>query len=204
MGQTPSFKLENLDDILLTIMNESSIKENLLNYLLDCFHRAYELIEVHYKDVLGQKFSEIHLAIATYFEQIVSSPESFDLKITKKEISEIIKAYYLKTSEEEFLFLFKDIAQNCGDDIESLSQVLHYLFEIMHMENLNGQSFFKGVSIKKNLNLLIRILREYPKVRQVFLNDVLFNPTNVNGRLKQAVSFFGPYISNSPLDSPAV
>ena len=203
MGQTPSFKLENLDDILLTIMNEPSIKENLLNYLLDCFHRAYELIEVRYKDVLGSKFSEIHLAIATYFGQIVSSPESFDLKITKKEISEIIKAYYLKTSEEEFLFLFKDITQNCGDDIESLSQVLHYLFEIMHMENLNGQSFFKGVSIKKNLNLLIRILREYPKVRQVFLNDVLFNPTNVNGRLKQAVSFFGPYISNSPLDSPA-
>ena len=191
MNQTPSFKLENLDDILLTILNESSIKENLLNYLLDCFHRAYELIEVRYKDVLGPKFSEIHLAIATYFGQIVSSPESFDLKITKKEISEIIKAYYLKTSEEEFLFLFKDITQNCGDDIDSLSQVLHYLFEIMHMENLNGQSFFKGVSIKKNLNLLIRILRDYPKVRQVFLNDVLFNPTNVNGRLKQAVSFFG-------------
>ena len=200
--QTPSFKLENLDDILLTIINESSIKENLLNYLLDCFHRAYELIEVRYKDVLGPKFSEIHLAIATYFGQIVSSPESFDLKITKKEISEIIKSYYLKTSEDEFLFLFKDITQNCGDDIDSLSQVLHYLFEIMHMENLNGQSFFKGTSIKKNLNLLIRILKDYPKVRQVFLNDVLFNPTNVNGRLKQAVSFFGPYISNSPLDSP--
>ena len=46
---------------------------------------------------------------------------------------------------------FKDITQNCGDDIDSLSQVLHYLFEIMHMENINGQTFFKGVEIRKNL-----------------------------------------------------
>ena len=202
LGQSPSFKLENLDDIILMIMNEPTIKSKLLDYFLECFHRAYEIIEVRFKEVLGPKFSEIHLAIATYFGQIVSSPESFDLTITKKEISQIIKNYYLKTSEDEFLFLFKDITQNCGDDIDSLSQVLHYLFEIMHMENINGQTFFKGVEIRKNLNLLIKILENYPKVRQVFLNDALFNPTNVNGRLKQAVSFYGPYISNSPLDCP--
>ena len=202
LGETPTFKLENLDDIILTIVNEPTIKNNLLNYFLECFHRAYEMIEVRYKEDLGQKFREIHLAIATYFGQIVSSPESFDLNITKKEISKIIKNYYLTTSEDEFLFLFKDIIQNCGNDIESLSQVLHYLFEIMHSENINGQSFFKGVTVKKNLNLLIKILNDYPKVRQVFLNDVLFNPTNVNGRLIQALSFYGPYISYSPLDSP--
>ena len=202
LNQSPSFKLENLDDILLTIMNEQSIKNNLLNYFLDCFHRAYEIIEIRFKDVLGPKFAEIHLAIATYFGQIVSSPESFDIKITKKEISNIIKNYYMKTNEDEFLFLFKDITQNCGEDIDSLSQVLHYLFEIMHSENLNGQTFFKGVSIKKNLSLLVRIFQNYPKVRQVFLNDVLYNPININGRLKQAISFFGPYISYSPLDSP--
>ena len=202
VGETPTFKLENLDDIILTIVNEQTIKNNLLNYFLECFHRAYEIIEVRFKEDLGQKFAEIHLAIATYFGQIVSSPESFDLKITKKEINQIIKNYYLKTSEDEFLFLFKDIIQNCGEDIESLSQVLHYLFEIMHNENINGQSFFKGVTIKKNLNLLIKILSDYPKVRQVFLNDVLFNPTNINGRLIQAISFYGPYISYSPLDSP--
>ena len=200
--QTPSFKLENLDDIILTVINEQSIKNNLLNYLLDCFHRAYEIIEVRFKEVLGKNFEQIHLAIATYFGQIVSSPESFDLKITKKEISQIIKNYYSKTSEEEFLLLFKDITINCGDDIESLSQVLHYLFEIMHMENLDNQTFFKGAAIKKNLNILINILENYPKVREVFLNDVLYNPLNVNGRLKQAISFFGPYLSSSPLDAP--
>ena len=166
---------------------------------MDCFHRAYEIIEVRFKEVLGKNFEQIHLAIATYFGQIVSSPESFDLKITKKEISQIIKNYYSKTSEEEFLFLFKDITINCGDDIESLSQVLHYLFEIMHMENLDNQTFFKGAAIKKNLNILINILENYPKIREVILNDVLYNPLNVNGRLKQVISFFGPYLSNSPL-----
>ena len=149
MNQSPSFKLENLDEIILTIMNEPTIKNNLLNYFLDCFHRAYEIIEIRYKEVLGEKFSQIHLAIATYFGQIVSSPESFDLKITKKEISQIIKNYYMKTNEEEFLCLFKDITVNIGDDIDSLSQVLHYLFEIIHMENLDNQTFFKGVEIKK-------------------------------------------------------
>jgi len=201
-GKSPSFKLENLDDIILLLMNEPTIKNNLLNYFLECFHRAYEIIEVRFKDVLGPNFSQIHLAIATYFGQIVSSPESFDINITKKEISQIIKDYYLKTSEEEFLFLFKDITQNCGDDIVSLSQVLHYLFEIMHQENLNSQTFFKNAAIKKNLNLLIKILQDYPKIREVFINDLLYNPTNVNGRLKQVVSFFGPYLSCSPLDAP--
>ena len=202
IGQNPSFKLENLDDIILTVINEPSIKPNLLNYLLDCFHRAYEIIEIRFKDTLGPNFAEIHLAIATYFGQVVSSPESFDVNVTKKQISEIIKNYYLKTSEEEFLFLFKDITINCGDDIESLSLVLHYLFEIIHMENLDKQTFFKGNSIKKNLNLLLKILQEYPKVRGVFLNDVLYNPQNINGRLIQALSFYGPYLSNSPLDTP--
>ena len=184
MGQSPSFKLENLDDIILLIMNEPTIKNNLLNYFLDCFHRAYEIIEVSYKDILGPNFSQIHLDITIYFGQIVSSPESFEINITKKEISQIIKDYYLKTSEDEFLFLFKDITLNCGDDIDSLSQILHYLLEIIHMENLHSQTFFYGVAIIKNLNLLLKILRDYPKVREVFLNDILYNPTNVNGRLK--------------------
>ena len=202
IGQNPSFKLENLDDIILTVINEPSIKSNLLNYLLECFHRAYEIIENRYKDTLDPKFVEIHLSIATYFGQVVSSPESFDLNITKKQISEIIKNYYLKTSEEEFLCLFKDITINCGDDLDSLSLVLHYLFEIMHMENLDKQTFFKGKEIKKNLNLLLKILQEYPKVRKVFLNDVLYNPQNINGRLIQALSFYGPYLSDSPLNAP--
>ena len=202
IGQNPSFKLENLDDIILTVINEPSIKSNLLNYLLECFHRAYEIIENRYKDTLDPNFAEIHLSIATYFGQVVSSPESFDLSITKKQISEIIKNYYLKTSEEEFLCLFKDITINCGDDVDSLSLVLHYLFEIMHMENLDKQTFFKGKEIKKNLNLLLKILQEYPKVRKVFLNDVLYNPQNINGRLIQALSFYGPYLSNSPLNTP--
>ena len=202
MEQSPSFKLDNLDDIILTVINDPSIKPNLLNYLLDCFHRAYEIIEIRFKDILGHNFAQIHLAIATYFGQVVSSPESFELNVTKKQISEIIKSYYLKASEEEFLFLFKDITINCGDDIESLSLVLHYLFEIIHMENIDKQTFFKGVAIKKNLNLLLKILQDYPKVRLVFLNDVLYNPVNINGRLMQALSFYGPYLSNSPLDTP--
>ena len=202
MEQSPSFKLDNLDDIILTVINDPSIKPNLLNYLLDCFHRAYEIIEIRFKDTLGPNFAQIHLAIATYFGQVVSSPESFELNVTKKQISEIIKSYYLKASEEEFLFLFKDITINCGDDIESLSLVLHYLFEIIHMENIDKQTFFKGVAIKKNLNLLLKILKDYPKVRFVFLNDVLYNPVNINGRLMQALSFYGPYLSNSPLDTP--
>ena len=201
-GQNPSFKLENLDDIILTVINEPSIKKDLLNYLLTCFHRAYEIIEIRFKDTLSPDFAQVHLAIATYFGQIVSSPESFELNVTKKQISEIIKNYYLKTSEEEFLFLFKDITINCGDDLDSLSLVLHYLFEIMHMENVDKQTFFKGVAIKKNLNLLLKILQEYPKVRTVFLNDVLYNPQNINGRLIQALSFYGPYLSNSPLNTP--
>ena len=202
LGQSPSFKLDNLDDIIITVINEPSIKQNLLNYLLDCFHRAYEIIEVRYKDTLSSDFAQIHLAIATYFGQVVSSPESFELNINKKQISEIIKNYYLKTSEEEFLFLFKDITINCGDDLDSLSLVLHYLFEIMHMENIDKQTFFKGVAIKKNLNLLLRILSDYPKVRAVFLKDALYNPANINGRLMQALSFYGPYLSYSPLDTP--
>ena len=198
LEESPSFKLDNLDDIILTVINEPSIKGNLLNYLLDCFHRAYEIIEIRFKDTLGPNFAQIHLAIATYFGQVVSSPESFDLNVNKKQISEIIKNYYLKTSEEEFLCLFKDITINCGDDLDSLSLVLHYLFEIMHMENIDKQTFFKGIAIKKNLNLLLKILQDYPKVREVFMKDALYNPVNINGRLIQALSFYGPYLSYSP------
>jgi hypothetical protein len=163
MNQSPSFKLENLDDIILTLMNEPSIKNNLLNYFLDCFHRAYEIIEVRFKEVLGSDFSQIHLAIATYFGQIVSSPESFDLTITKKEISQIIKNYHAKTSEEEFLFLFKDITLNCGDDIDSLSQVLHYLFENNAYGKYRKSNFFQGGGNKKKFKFIIKNIKRLSK-----------------------------------------
>ena len=42
----------------------------------------------------------------------------------------------------------------------------------MHMENIDKQSFFKGIAIKKNLNLLLKILTSYPKVRIVFLKPI--------------------------------
>ena len=70
----------------------------------------------------------------------------------------------------------------------------------MHKENIN-KNFFKGGEITKNLTLLLKILQNYPKVREIFMNDQSFNPKNIDGRSKQAESFYGPYISNSPLET---
>ena len=36
------------------------------------------------------------------------------MKITEEDICQIIRNYYLNTSEEEILFLFEDITQNCS------------------------------------------------------------------------------------------
>ena len=202
LNQTPTFKLDNLDDIILNIMNEETIKSNLIDYFLECFHRAYEIIEVRFKEVLGPSFSKIHLTIVSYFGQILSSPENFQMHISKKEIIQIINNYYLNANDDEIIFLFKDITLNYEDNIDSISLVINYLFEIIHKENLDNQTFFKGNSIKKNLNLVNKILENCPKVREVILNSVLYNPKDLNGRLIQIFSFLGPYISYSPLNIP--
>ena len=202
LDQTPSFKLENLDDIILNIMIEETIKNNLIDYFLDCFHRAYEIIEDRFKEVLGASFSQIHQTIISYFGQMVIAPESFSLNMTKKEISQKINNYFIKTNDDELICLFEDIEFNYRDDIVSMSQILIYLFAIIQKENLDNQTFFKDFATRKNLNLLNKIFENCQKIGKVFLNDYLFNPKVLDGRIIQFTSFLGPYLSNCPFEAP--
>ena len=42
--------------------------------------------------------------------------------------------------------------------------------------------------------MIIKLFIEFPKTRILFLKDYQYNPKNINGKLLQAVSFYGPYI----------
>ena len=202
-GKPNVFRLENLDEILLSIINDTPYKNNIINYLLKSYHRAYEMIEVRFKKDLGPKFSEVRRVIATYLGQIITSPENFSLNINRDEIKKNLNEYFNISEEEELFFLLGDFINNCGNDKEALSSVFDYLFEIIHIQNIDNQTFFKNNNIRKNIKLLTLIFEKYPIVRNVFMENEQFNPKDINGRLLMGVSYLGPLLSMIPWESPA-
>ena len=200
-GKPNVFRLENLDDIILSVINDTSYKKDIINYLLKSYHRAFEMIEIRFKKDLGPKFSEVRRVIATYLGQIITSPDNFSINLNRNEVKKNLNDYFSNTEEEELFFLLGDFINNCGNDKNSLSSVFDYLFEIIHTQNVDNQTFFKHNNIRKNIRLLILIFEKYPSVKSVFLENKQFNPKNINGKTLMGVSLFGPFLSMIPWES---
>ncbi len=122
------------------------------------------------------------------------------MKSSKKEIHSHLSKYFKETDEEELGFFLMDLYNSTNNDLQYLSSVFGYLFEIIHEENKESKShFFNLVKIKKNMYILTALFEQCPLAAIVYVQEAKFNPikagnTNMNGKSFQLECYLGPYL----------
>jgi hypothetical protein len=134
-SQPLSFKLSNIDEIILSIINDSPYTKDLLPYFLSSYHRAVEIIDKRFKTTLTPEYQTIKSSITTYLGQIIISPQNFNITTTNEAILTSLTAYYNDTDEDELNALIRNFIDSCEGDNDSLSIIIQYIFEIIKRHN---------------------------------------------------------------------
>lgn len=139
------FRVSDIDNLIILLIELEG--NNVLDYFLKSFHRAYEIVEVRFKQVLQEKFSDFLRMLISYFSMIITSPENFDLNFDYKAVETIFEAYMKSTYEtnEEELYCFLNICVSANEDNEeSMKAVFNYIFNIINAQIVKGYITDKG------------------------------------------------------------
>ena len=151
-----AFRLNDLDNIILSIISEGDKKQKIILYLLETYHRAIEMIEKRYRNEYDEKYLDIRKIIASYLALIIYAPENFEMKLDKNDTMKILSEYFDETDPFEIENLIADIVQSTSADFEFMQQVFSYVINVIHMDNISPKNnFFNCDKMKKNLNILL-------------------------------------------------
>jgi hypothetical protein len=169
-----------------------------LEYLLETYHRAIYILEKKFKAEYDETYSQVRKVIANYITLIINMPENFDINLPKNKIKEEIIKYYKETEEDELIMLLTDMQESLKDDVNYLSNVFTYFFNIIHEENLKiilEDNISPYDKLSKNLNFLLSLFSSFPITIEAFINDINFLPLkNIqNGNQFQHSTFFSVY-----------
>lgn len=205
-GKENKFRVSDLDNLILVLIETEKV--NILEYFLTSYHRAYELIEVKYKQLLAEKFGETLRMIASYFSLAVTSPESFDLVISSDSIFTALSKYYEETSQDELISFLSNIYCSLEDSNESLIQFFDYIINFINQRNFkclvdHKSSFFRSEEIKKNLTFIGNWLATDIKYAKVFSIHKSFLPKSPvpNSQEMAKATFLGLYFSLNLFDT---
>jgi hypothetical protein len=188
------FRINDLDNILMSIIQNEQKKDNIVSYFLETYHRAIEMLERRYKNELEEKYFSIRKMIASYLGLIISSPENFELTLNKTIIIKDLTQYYNDSDEEEINFLLSDIINSSDGDVESVKLVFSYIFNIIHLNNTTSKnSFYNSDKIKKNISILSKLFNDHTIIISLYVNEPNFLPKGINGKAFQTSAFLGLY-----------
>jgi hypothetical protein len=191
-----AFRLNDLDEIMMSIISEGGRKNNIIVYFLETYHRAIEMIERRFRHEFDDRFDQIRKITASYLALIVYSPENFDLQINKMETMKELSKYYSETDDEEIGFLLNDIISATSADYSFMKEVLSYFFNIIHMDNISSKSnFYNCERIKRNLNVLTKVLNDNPSARLAYVTETNFLPKGINGKTFAVGTYLGIYLN---------
>lgn len=190
------FKIQDLDEIILSIIQNSKYKDNITQYFFNCYSRVFELGQKNNNDNIEQ----IKNFITTYLGQLITSPGNFGLTISQETITNDIKNFYENSDENEIISLLLHFISTSENDEQSLSFVFGYLFMIINMENKTNQTFYKCDAVRKNLSILTQLFEKSEVIKKIFVQNQNFLPQNSPGNLIQMYSFFGAYINLNPFE----
>jgi len=196
------FRLNDLDNIILAIINEGNKKENIITYLLETYHRAIEMIEKRYRNEYDDNYLQVRRMIASYMALIMYAPENFEFNLDYNDTLKRLSEYFDETDPYELQNLISDIVQTTLEDFSFLNQVLSYIITVIHTDNTNPKNnFFNCDKMKKNLNILLKIFNDYPITREVYVRGLNFLPKGANAKMLQSMSLLGAYLSLSSFEA---
>ena len=188
-SQPLSFKLSNIDEIILSIINDSPYTKDLLPYFLSSYHRAVEIIDKRFKTTLTPEYQTIKSSITTYLGQIIISPQNFNITTTNEAILTSLTTYYNDTDEDELNALIRNFIDSCEGDNDSLSIIIQYIFEIIKRHN-QDKHFYNSNTMFKHISFITNVFTQHEIIRNIFLKTNYFVPNtqgmgNINGKIIQ-------------------
>jgi len=191
------FKLDELDEYMLEIINNPEISKNIIESFLLFFSRAYTMLEVKHKADLDRKYLIIRKTISSYLALIISNPENFGLQIQEQILIKNFVDFYYEAERDEFDFLINDLVNALVDDFEGLKKVFsYYIFGIFHDMNLKSEcNFYQNEKVKNNLNTVIRMLNDHVILRKLYTKSPLFRMPLLDGKMYQMKTLLGYYFN---------
>lgn len=189
-----AFRINDLDSIIMSIINHPNRKAEIINYMLETYHRAIEVIERRFKHDLEDKYQSVRREIASYLALIIYNPENFELTINRNEIVTHLIKYFNDTDDEELGFLFSDIISSTSDDFSFLEVVLSLIFNIIHLDNMNSKNTLLNYErMRRNLQILLKMFVDNKIAREAYVVSSNFLPKNIQGKQFQTVTYLGAY-----------
>lgn len=198
------FRLDELDEYMIEIINHSEINSNIIENFLMFYSRAYTMINVKHREELDKKYEIIRKSISSYLGIIISTPENFGLQINDQVLIKNFTAFYNESEKEEFDYLISDIVSSLADDYEGLKKIFaYYIFGIFHEMNINSQAnFYQNDKIKATISVVIRMLNDHPVLRKLYTQSNFFRPQQLNAKMLQGSSLLGYYFNLISFECP--
>jgi len=198
------FKLDELDEYMLEIINNPEINKNVIENFLMFFSRSYTMLEVKHKGELDEKFTIIRKTIGSYLGLIISNPENFGLQINSQALIKNFIDFYNEAEKEEFDLLIMDLVNSLTDDFDGLKKVFSfYIFGIFQEMNLKSEcNFYQNDKVKNHLNTIIRMLNDHVILRKLYSSSQLFRIPHLDGKMSQMNTLLGYYFNLVSFECP--
>ena len=196
------FRIKDFEEITEFVMKYSS---NPLEYLLECYHRSIDIIEIKSRQDFDDKYKEIHRILAYYIGTILTEPEILEIKIDINTRYNTFKKYLKSCNIDELGFILYDIEAEIGDNEKAIKLFFGLYFQYIYEENKDKfRSFLASDShevLSKNISILKTIFINFPYTISLFIELSSREKTITNGYMLQKDNYISKYIDVSPYEA---
>ena len=196
------FRIKDFEEITEFVMKYSS---NPLEYLLECYHRSIDIIEIKSRQDFDDKYKEIHRILAYYIGTILTEPEILEIKIDINTRYNTFKKYLKSCNIDELGFILYDIEAEIGDNEKAIKLFFGLYFQYIYEENKDKfRSFLASDShevLSKNMSILKTIFINFPYTISLFIELSSREKTITNGYMLQKDNYISKYIDVSPYEA---
>ena len=196
------FRIKDFEEITEFVMKYSS---NPLEYLLECYHRSIDIIEIKSRQDFDDKYKEIHRILAYYIGTILTEPEILEIKIDINTRYNTFKKYLKSCNIDELGFILYDIEAEIGDNEKAIKLFFGLYFQYIYEENKDKfRSFLASDShevLSKNMSILKTIFINFPYTISLFIELSSREKTITNGYMLQKDNYISKYMDVSPYEA---
>ena len=195
------FSIKNLEEIIEFIIKYI---QNPIDYLLECYHRSIDIIEINSRKNFNDYYKEIHRILAYYIGTLISQPELIQRSINVAKRYESFKKYLKKCDIDELGFFLYDVEREIAENEVSLKIFFGFFFKYLHDENKDKFINFLDDNyheiLGKNMNILKSIFIAFPYTIKIYI-DFTSRENSINlGYVFQKENYISRYIDVSPID----
>ena len=209
MKKEIKFRINELDDIILILFN---MKENILEFLFEIYHRSIEMIEKRFRNEYDSNYKKIHKYISNYICMLLTSPENLGKVIPKEKIITTFNQYFTDCDMDELGYILYDFYTSTYQDYEYLKKVFKYYFYFLDESNKkNCKNYYGNKDFQvKNMEILSSLFLTCPLTSKAFVEISLSSSEenitlNILGLSETGIAFqkdnyISKYIDISPIE----